>query len=220
MKQIITGLAILWAVTAPASSAPGQRGLDRRTTIDVTAAAPRDVYASLSRVLGYELAITPEVRQPVTMHLENVTIRTALTALSENLDCEWSIVGHKLHVEPTKPGAIVSGASGGAVGRVTGGAVGGGRGIDVKQRLERKTPANFSFLDVPLRSVIEALGMIAGLEIELDDPFAVQHVTVDLSNRTILSALKAIQGETGMVFVATFSGSDKKLHLKAGLPKP
>ncbi|MBS1212345.1 MAG: hypothetical protein H6R26_961 [Proteobacteria bacterium] len=220
MKPMITGLAMLWSVSALVSSAPAQPELDRRATIDVTAAAPHDVYASLSRALGYELAITSEVRQPVTMHLENVTIRTALIALSESLDCQWSIVGHKLQVEPAKPGAVVSGAPGATMGRVTGGVVGRALGIDVKQRLERKTPANFSFPDAPLRSVIEALGMIADLEIELDDPFDVQHVTVDLSNRTILSALRAIQGETGMVFVATFSGSDKKLHLKVGLPKP
>ena len=233
MRMIITGLAVLWVAAALVPSAPAQPELDRRTTIDVTAAAPRDVYASLCRVLGYELSIAPEVRQPVTMHLENVTIRTALNALSENLGCRWNIAGSKLQVEPARPekpgrGAVLGGVSGGVTGGVPGGVAGGAvagvsggvaRGIDFKQRLERKTPANFGFLDAPLRSVVEALGMIADLEIEVDDPFDVQHVTVDLSNRTILSALRAIQGETGMVFVVTFSGADKKMHLKVGLPK-
>jgi hypothetical protein len=218
---MMAGLAGLWAAAVLVPCTPAQPKLDRRTTIEVTAAMPGDVYGALSRVLGYELAIAPEVQQPVTMHLENVTVRTALIALSENLGCRWRIDGNTLRVESAESrnpgsGAVVGGVPGGVVGGVPGGVIGG---VAFKQRLERKTPVDFKFLDTPLPTMIEALGNIAGLEIQVDDPFEIRHVTVDLSSRTVLSALRAIQSEVGTVFVVTFSESDKKMHLKVSLPK-
>jgi len=243
MSRRIFGLFVVWVASALVPTATAQAKLERRTTIDVTEAAPRDVYGSLSRVLGYELAVAPDVQQPVTMHLENVTVRTALTALSENLGCRWNIDGNTLRVEPVKtekpgpvgvagsvsggvvggvPGGIVGGVRGGVTGGVPGGIVGGvpAGAADFKHRLERKTPAKFNFLDTPLRAIIEALGKVAGLGIEVEDPFEMQHVTVDLSDRTVLSALRALQSESGTVFVVTFSGSDRKMHVKVNLPRP
>jgi hypothetical protein len=229
MRRKLVWLAALCAVAALVPPVPAQPRLDRRTTIDVTAAAPRDVYGSLSRVLGYELAMAPKVQRPVTMHLENVTIRTVLMALSESLGCRWNIDGNTLQVEPAGsgnpgPGGVVGGVSGGVIGGVPGGIVGGVPGggvggIDFRQRLERKTPANFNFLDMPLRAIVEALGKVADLEIQVEDPLEIQHVTVDLSNRTVLSALRAIQSGSGMVLLLTTRGPDKKMHLKVGLPK-
>jgi hypothetical protein len=64
------------------------------------------------------------------------------------------------------------------------------------------------------------LGKVAGLGIEVQDPFEIQHVTADLSDRTILSALRALQSESGTVYVVTFSGSDQKMHVKVNLPRP
>ncbi len=235
MIRIFAGLTAVWAVVALASPAPAQQKLDRRTTIDVIGVAPRDVYGSLSRVLGYDLAIAPGVERPVTMHLENVTVRTALNALSENLGCRWTIDGNTLHVElagteSLEPGGVAGGVShgvpggvsGGVIGGVPGGIVGGvpAGGADLRQRLARKTPANFSFLDKPLRTILEALGKVAGLEVEVEDPFEMQHVTVDLSNRTILSALRTIQSESGTIFLVTFSGPDNRMHVRVNLPRP
>ncbi len=63
------------------------------------------------------------------------------------------------------------------------------------------------------------MGKVADLEIQVDDPLEVRHVTVDLSDRTVLSALRAIQSESGMVLAVTIRRADKTMHLKAGLPK-
>ncbi len=241
MKCLTSIFVAFWGASLMVPPLPAQAKLDRRTTVDVTAAAPRDVYGSLARALGCELVISPEITRPVTMRLENVTIGTALTALSENLDCRWTLDGNTLHIEPAgseKPGpaGIVGGVPGGVKGGVTGGVRGGvaggvpggivggvpARGVaeaDFKQRLERRTPADFRFADVPLRTVMEALGEVAGLEIRVEDP-SPEHVTVDLSDRTILSAFKTIQQETGLrtgaVFIASLPGSDKKVQLKVG----
>ncbi len=219
-----------------------QAKLDRKTTIDVTAAAPEDVYGSLARTIGYDLVLAPEIRQPVTLHLENVTIRTALTALSESLGCRWSLDGNILRVSPTVKvmpggpsvgvvggvsggvtGGVPGGVSGGVPGGVVGGVPGGVSGDEFRQRLERKTPADFHFENTPLRSVMKAIGKVAGLEVEVDEPAASQQVTLDLGNRTILAAFKTIRERVGLqkpiVLVATLPGSDQKMHLKMGPPK-
>jgi type II secretory pathway component GspD/PulD (secretin) len=239
MNRILASLAGLWLAALLIPSSPAQTKLDRRTTIDVTAAAPRDVYGSLARTLGCELILTPEIRQNVTLHLENVTIRTALTALSESVGGQWSMEGNTLRVVPAgsaRPGGITGGVPGGVKGGVTGGVPGGVSGgvvggvpgggsgnVDFKQRLERKTPDNFHFEDRPLRSVMEALGKVADLEVQIEEPAATQRVTLDLSNRTIMAALKTIREQTGMekaiVLVATIPGSEQRMHLKMGSPK-
>ncbi len=239
MKRTTARLVAFWVASLLIPCLAAQAKLDRRTTVDVTAAAPRDVYGSLARALGCELVMSPEITRPVTMRLEGVTIETALTALSESLGCRWTLDGNTLHIEPAGsqkpgPGGIVGGVPGGVKGGVTGGVRGGAVGgvpggivggvpsadeVDFKQRLERKTPANFRFVDVPLRTIMKALGEVAGLDIRVEDP-SPDHVTIDLGDRTILSAFKAIQEETrlktGAVFIASLPGSDKKLQLKVG----
>ncbi len=90
MKLICTWLAALITAAAFASSA-AQPNLDLKTTINVDSATPRDVFESMSKILGCKLVIAPEITQPVTMRLQNVTVRTALTALSESLGCRWGI---------------------------------------------------------------------------------------------------------------------------------
>jgi type II secretory pathway component GspD/PulD (secretin) len=230
MKRIVTWLAALWIAALLVRSSPAQPKLDRKTTIDVTAAAPRDVYGSLSRTLGCELVIAPEIQQPVTMYLENVTVRTALNALSENLGCRWTVDGNTLHVQlagsaKPLPAGVVGGVPGYVKVGVPDGAVGGTRGagvnaVDLRQRLDRKTPAGFHFDNMPLRTVMDALGKIAELEVRVEEPAAAQLVTIDLSDRTILTAFKDIQEKAGLkkglVFALTVSGSGRKIALKIG----
>jgi type II secretory pathway component GspD/PulD (secretin) len=138
MKRIFLCLILLCIAAVLIPSSQAQAKLERTTTIDVSAVTPHDVYGSLSKLLGLELAIAPEIQKPVTMHLENVTVHTALTALSENLGCQWSISGNTLHVQPAgtgKPGwvgIIVDGSGQGTgVGSGTGAGIGSGRGTGV-----------------------------------------------------------------------------------------
>jgi hypothetical protein len=52
-----------------------------------------------------------------------------------------------------------------------------------------------------------------------DDPLEIRHVTVDLSDRTVLSALRAVQSESGIVLVVSIRRAEKKTRLKVSLPK-
>lgn len=242
MKLIWTWLAGLIIALALASPAAAQPNLDLRTTIDVDMAAPHDVFESMSKRLGCKLVIAPEITQPVTMRLQNVTVRTALTALSETLGCRWGIEGSVLHVElasSAQPGpsnvveVVTGGVKGGITGGVSGGAPGGMSGgvagdrnwsVDFQKRLGRKTPADFRFDNAPLSTIMNELGKVAEMEIEVPKPNGDSKMTIDLSNRPAgealrLIALKAIKEQAALskplVFSLTFRGSTRKMLIMA-----
>jgi hypothetical protein len=239
MKPIWTWIAGLIIAAASASPAVAQLNLDLKTTIDVNAAAPRDVFTSISKRLGSKLAIAPEITQPLTMHLENVTVRTALTALSETLGCRWVIDGDVLHVEPASsaqhspsrvPGGLGSGLGGGVGGGLGGGigeGVAGDRNwnADIQKRYGRKTSAGFRFDNVPLSTIMNELGKVAGMEISVANPDPARHITIDLSNRSVgealrLIALKATKDQIAenkpVIFSFTLQGKRKGLVFSAG----
>jgi hypothetical protein len=232
----LTGLIIVAALALPIAAQPN---LDLKTTIDVNAAAPRDVFMSISKRLESKLVLAPEITQPVTMHLENVTVRTALTALAETLGCRWGVDGNVLHVEaassaqngPSKvPGGMRSGLGSGVGGGLSSG-IGGGVSedhnwnADIQKRYGRRTPAGFRFDNVPLSTIMNELGKVAGMEISVANPNAARHMTIDLSNRSVgealrLIALNATKDQIAenkpVIFSLTLQGKQKGLVFSAG----
>jgi len=267
-------------LSAAVFAAEPQANLERKTTIDVTAASPKDVYASLAKVLGCELILALEIQAPLSLRIPNVTVRTALNAISESLGASWQLAGGKLHVGPAsamassgvaegipggkaggvgagvsrgKPGGVVGGVSrpgvgsglgsgqgsgqgsgsgagiGSGVGGVSGGIVGGVQGgvvggvkppppppppkySVIRERLDRKTPADFRFDNALTDDVLSAVSKILGMEVRINGLKAGIRVTLDLSNQTVLSALKAVQeqvGGKGLIFVLDAAGKEK-----------
>jgi hypothetical protein len=232
----LVGLLILAVLASPAAAQPN---LDLKTTIDVDSAAPRDVFASISIRLGSKLVIAPEITQPVTMHLENATLRTALTALSETLGCSWVVEGNVLRVEtasspqhgPSRELGGMGSGLGGGVGSGLGSSIGGGASggsnwnAEIQKRYERRTPAGFRFDNVPLSTIMNGLGKVAGMEISVANPDPARHMTIDLSNRSVgealrLIALRATRDQIAenkpVLFSLTLQGKRKGLVFSAG----
>lgn len=263
-----------WCLVAPALAfaAEPQANLERKTSIDVTAASPRDVYGSLAKVLGCELVLSPEIQGPLTLNIPNVTVRTALNAISESLGASWQLAGGKLHVGPASASAssgvagrivggqvggvgagvsrgiqssVVGGVSGSGVGPgsgsglgsgtgagtkgVIGGVPGGVRGgvqrgmiggMNLKERLNRKTPADFRFDNALIEDVLSALGKILDMEVRMEGLEAGKRATLDLSNQTVFSVLKTIEeqvGGKGLIFVFDGPGTMKvSVRVKSG----
>ena len=239
MKLLRLALIAVWITALVTPPCPAQEpNLERRLTIDVDEASPRDVYASLAKNLGCDLAMAPEIKQTVSLRLKNVTVRTALNAVSESIGCRWRIRGTLLQVDLGTAGSsgVIGGVPGGVKGGVVGGVPGGVRGgvvggvpggvvggVDFKERLERKTPANFRFDNAPVEDVMNALGKIADLETRVEGSTAGRRVTLDLSDRTVLAAFRTIQQQVGLnqsvVFAASVPGSDNKVLFKMGPQK-
>jgi hypothetical protein len=154
------------------------------------------------------------------MHLENVTVRTALTALSENLGCQWSIAGSTLRVQPTGSGKP------GQEGRMV--VMSPGRGASVEKAdfdkmLGCRTPSHFRFDNTSLGSVMGALGKVCNMDMQVAESEKARMVTIDLSNQKIPSALKIIFEQIGprKPITITLGGPDssKKLLLVGTPPK-
>jgi len=184
-----------------ASLVLGQAALEKRTSLDVNAVSPADVFGSLAQTLGCGIEIDPGVKTPVTMRLSNITVRTALNVLCESIGCGWRLSGSTLRIDATpvrKPGRATP--------------------ESFRESLYKQTPPDFKFQDTPLRSVLEALGKVGGIEISAEEPDANRPVTLDLSNRSILSALKEIGRSadlrSGVMLVRISNEPGKALKIK------
>jgi len=60
-----------------------------RVTLTFNKVPAADVFRPLAKSLGYELHLDPDLRELLTIHVENVTARTALTAICESIGCRW-----------------------------------------------------------------------------------------------------------------------------------
>ena len=88
-----------------------------RVSIDLREAPPADLFRSLESVLydtvhrhtpgidrdAVRIVLDPGIREPVTVCLQNVTLRTAITAVCESIDCAWVFKGRSgpLRIEIT-----------------------------------------------------------------------------------------------------------------------
>ena len=91
-------LAAAFATSAAAfeHSAHFRSGEAPRVDLDVVEASPRPVFETLAEILGRPLNFDSRVDSPLSIRLENVTVRTALLAICESLDCEVELPNGKL----------------------------------------------------------------------------------------------------------------------------
>ncbi len=194
--QALVLAAMLGFVT---TTAWAQAALGSRTSIDVSAANPQDVFASLAKTLECTLDIQAELQGPVTLKVSNITVRTALTALCESLGCGWSIEGGSLRIRPARTTVRLKGPVTRAPRKTSA----------LLEKFKRNTGPGVRFDNTPVRDVLAALSKIADMEITADEPLASQAITVDLSNRGIDAALKELLKQAGAEKVAYLTGSTR-----------
>lgn len=77
--------------------------LDRHIDLAVEEAASEEILTLFAQILECELAADPVVSGEVTMRLDNVRVRTVLSAVCDTLGCRWRVTGGKpcrLVIEP------------------------------------------------------------------------------------------------------------------------
>jgi type II secretory pathway component GspD/PulD (secretin) len=203
---VITALAFLFA----SASARAQTDLGKRVSIDVNTVAPQEVFDSLARSLNCEAAVDPQVQQPVTLRVVNVSARTALSAICESIGCRYRLDGKKLVIEPllpkTKDKVLAS--------RI--------QASQLLQNLKRPMPQGMRFDNAPLSSVLAAISDASGFEITVEPIEADKKVTVDLSGQTFQEALKKVielAGTEGVVAFGVADGSKPKIKIKVRAKK-
>jgi len=193
-RLLSTALLTLCAVVT-AAPALAQDTLAKRVTIDVNAATPLSVFTAVANASGASFTVTvdPEVADPVDITIRNVTVKTALNAICESINCQWTLTGNTLVVKPGAGLMIgVVAPSGSGLGAAKGKAAAARTQI-VLDALKQKLPAGLDFQNAPFDVVNARLSEVLKMKVELVCMHpSVKTITLDFGGRTLQSALQAL----------------------------
>lgn len=97
MKTRISGIALaamlLAGLGGTANADPD--ALDRRASLDLQDATAEEAFRSIAHMTGVEIDLEGLSGERVSVELENVRVRTILTALCDSLGCRWELIDGK-----------------------------------------------------------------------------------------------------------------------------
>jgi type II secretory pathway component GspD/PulD (secretin) len=96
MKRKLLGIASLSCFFLLPAATWADSGLNDRISLKVTEADPQDVLQTFGKLLKLPAEIDPAIDKPLSLQVEQVTLRTALNAVCESVGCQWRIEGGKL----------------------------------------------------------------------------------------------------------------------------
>lgn len=94
MKTRISGIALAALMVASLGSA-NPDALDRRASLDLKDATAEEAFRSIAHVTGVQIDLQGLSGERVNVELENVRVRTILTALCDSLGCRWELIDGK-----------------------------------------------------------------------------------------------------------------------------
>jgi type II secretory pathway component GspD/PulD (secretin) len=186
-----------------------QTDLGKRVSIDVNKVSPQDVFGLLARSLDCEISVDPQVQQPVTLRVVNVTARTALSVICESIGCRYRLDGTKMVIEP-----LLQKAKDLAQSRI--------KTVAILQDLKKPLPQGMRFENAPLSSVLEAISKASGVEVSADPAQGVKTITVDVSGQPVMEGLKQVlklAGAEGFVTLRFVDGSEGKAKITVRIKK-
>jgi type II secretory pathway component GspD/PulD (secretin) len=190
------------------SSASAQVNLEARITISFTSVPPAMLFRSVATMSHFVAEVDPVLQKPVSITLEDVTLRTLLNAICDSVGCRWSIDGNgnRIVVEALPPDPS--------------------RGRTWIEPQGRAMPPGMQFVNSPVRAVLDAIARVAGegFDYRVDEVDANQPVTVDVSHQNVLRAIamvvKAAGLKPGSPYTITLRRPGQKLTIiKAIVPK-
>lgn len=92
MTRMVLGLAgFLLGASAFAAPPPGP--LDAKVEMVVKEADPAELFSTLAKMVGAELALEPGLTGKISLELHHVSVRTILDAVAESTGCRWTFDG-------------------------------------------------------------------------------------------------------------------------------
>lgn len=85
------GLSLALLVTAFTGPAWATTGLDQKIDLSLEDARAHEVFRTFGQILQAEVTMDPRIEERVTIEIHDVTVRTAMTAVCESVDCSWSL---------------------------------------------------------------------------------------------------------------------------------
>lgn len=164
-------LAAALAATAPGAAAAAD--LDQRLSLDLEEAAPRDVFAAFAQMQELDLVLDPAVDEPISVRFDDITARTAITAICESIRCRWRVDDGVLHVVPAGSAAERSAAA----------------------RLDERVDLDLE--DARLGEIFRSFASLLGARLEIADPLADLELSIQIEDRTAAEAMDAVCRQGG-----------------------
>ena len=175
--------------------------MDMRVTIDVTDVAPKVVFNQLAPEPDCAITVYPWVRQHLTLHMQNATVAQVLAAACEQIECKYTFDGQHLTISVLN---LVDKHKMQAQ-------------EEWQRKFEVRMPEGMHHDDATVRSVLEEISEVSGLEITAWEGEGDQTVTLDISGMTVDEALKAVVRQIddceGVVMVESWNGGSAQHRL-------
>jgi hypothetical protein len=208
MEKMIGFLFVLLAVLVLSSCSPKGRAdqsscsvnMDMRVTIDVTDVEPKVVFDQLAPEPDCAITVRSDVRQHITLHMEDATVTEVLAAVCEQIECKYTFDGKHLFIAHLNfIDKLVMQAR--------------ERDIQAQDAWQRKfevrLPQGMRFEDASVSSVLAEISTVSGLAITPWEGEGDRKATLDLSGMTVDEALEAVVrqiGGEGVVMVKSWNG--------------
>ena len=173
MTRTRTGLLLLvLAFIPPAAHAAAVR-LDDRIDLNVTDADVGKLFQTVGQLTGARVDLDPrfQTARRISIRIDNVTLRTALTAICESLGCRWRTRDGAIFVEPVRTGDPTVNV------------------LDAKIDLRITGAA--------LHGVMETMAQILGAELAFDETLPKGKLTLDMEQQTVAATLDAACAQAG-----------------------
>jgi hypothetical protein len=207
MNRALTMTACLTLAVVAALPASARTDLAKRITLDVTDAAPREVFAQLARELDCTITVDGAVKKPITLNAVDMPAGQILATICRGIGCEWRFDGDNLAIKPLSAGRRSYATSTAAVSR---------QAEERAWKLETRLPAVMRFDGTPLRDVLSTIGKAARLNLRPWKDEGGRKVTIDVGGKTVHEALETVirhTGGEGVVMVRTGRNSWGQLRV-------
>ncbi len=172
-------LSLFLLLVLPLSAAD----LERRISVDLEDAAAADVLTSFGHVLELEVEIADGVDGKVSIRLDEVSVRTVMTAVCESLGCAWDLAGtgddRRLRFAPAEPALRVQ----------------------AKEVAALSQSIDMSLVDAPAETILASFASILESKLETECEGAQELVSIELKAVELRFAIDLVCSKIGCVCV-------------------
>jgi type II secretory pathway component GspD/PulD (secretin) len=189
-------LTLALAIAALAPPAPARAvtlNLHQRIDLNVSDCEVGQLFRVVGQLTGAQIEIDPRLKEAtrrVSIRIDNVSIRTALNAICESIDCRWL----------AKDDVIVVTAL---------------TAHEPKHRALLDEPIDLRVQDAPLHEVMHTLATILGAELTFDEALAGVKLTLDVENHALAATLDAACAQAGCKWKLIPAGAKPSLQVTA-----
>lgn len=173
MTRSRTGLLLLVLTFIPPAAHAAAVRLDDRIDLNVTDADVGKLFQTVGQLTGARVDLDPrfQTARRISIRIDNVTLRTALTAICESLGCRWRTKDGAIFVEQVRTHDPT---------------------VNV---LDQKIDLRITGAD--LHGVMEITAEILGADLAFDEALPKGKLTLDMEQQTVAATLDAACAQAG-----------------------